>query len=90
MQRYFINESLSDDHQITLPKEVAHHFVTVLRANEGDQCELVLNDHQAYKCTLIDVEHAIVQVKTVKAKCELSLQVTLACGLPKTKDKPRS
>lgn len=89
MQRYFINESLSDDHQITLPKDVAHHFVTVLRANEGDQCELVLNDHQAYQCTLIDVEHAIVQVqKQLKQNAELPLQVTLACGLPKTKDKP--
>lgn len=89
MQRYFVNDSLKDNHLITLPKDIAHHFITVLRATEGDQCELVLNDHQAYVCSLVNYEQAIMKVDHVLTQnAELPLHVTLACGLPKTKGKP--
>lgn len=89
MQRYFVDEKLGNNGLITLPQDIAHHFITVLRADEGTQCELVLNDHQVYRCSLVDRGRAIVKVEEkLQQNAELPVRVTLACGLPKTKDKP--
>lgn len=88
MQRYFI--STSHRETINLPKSVAHHLVTVLRAQPGDQIEVVLNDHQVYLAVVIATKPAQVKViKPLHCNSELPFRVTLMCGLPKTKEKPK-
>lgn len=88
MQRYFVNANPAQE--IVLPADTAHHLVTVMRATVGTQVELVLNDHQAYLAAIVS-EAPQTKVKIVKrlaANSELPVAVTLACGLPKTKEKP--
>ena len=47
MQRYFLPEQTATDTPLVLPATVAHHLVTVLRAQVGTALEVVLADHQA-------------------------------------------
>lgn len=90
MQRYFINENEpADQQEITLPKDVAHHLVTVLRAQVGSQVEVVLADHRVYLATVTATDPARVKIdRDLNRDSELPLHVTLLCGLPKTKEKP--
>lgn len=89
MQRYFVNESKPANGQLRLPKETAHHFITVMRAEIGSHCEIVLANHRAYVAELTDPNTAEVKiVKPLPTDAELPLEVTIACGVPKTKDKP--
>lgn len=89
MQRYFVDQPISEDQSIELPKESAHHFITVMRAELGSKCEVVLNNHQVYLCKLIQSKPATVQIiRNINQNVELPVHVILACGLPKTKDKP--
>lgn len=88
MQRYFIDQNAKGD-ELELPKDVAHHLVTVLRAQVGSQIELVLADHQVYLATVTATEPARVKLlKPLNQNSELPIAVTLLCGLPKTKEKP--
>ncbi|KRM35318.1 16S rRNA (uracil(1498)-N(3))-methyltransferase [Limosilactobacillus pontis] len=88
MQRYFINQP-ADGQELALPKDVAHHLVTVLRATVGSQVELVLADHRVYLATVTATNPAQVKiVQDLDRDSELPLRVTLVCGLPKTKEKP--
>lgn len=89
MQRYFIDQKPSDHGSLQLPKEVAHHFITVLRAQSGAEFEVVFNDQRVFRCQLMDPETATSKiVEELDQNAELPVDVTLACGLPKTKDKP--
>lgn len=89
MQRYFIEQPLPKSGAIQLPQEVAHHFITVLRAQVGTECELVFADQQVYRCQLVNVAEATVKVvKKLPVNAELPVHAIVACGLPKTKDKP--
>lgn len=89
MQRYFIDQAVPTSQVLTLPKEVAHHFITVMRATTGSHCEVVLNDHQAYEATLINTDQAEIRLdRPLPNNAELPLEVTIACGIPKTKEKP--
>lgn len=88
MQRYFINQP-ADQKEIELPKDVAHHLVTVMRAQACSQIEVVLADHRVYLATVTTTSPAQIQiVKDLDRDSELPLRVTLLCGLPKTKEKP--
>lgn len=88
MQRYFLtNQSYQE--KIDLPKDVAHHLVTVLRAQVGAQIEVVLADHHVYLAEVVTTKTARVRVcQDLHRDSELPLKVTLLCGLPKTKEKP--
>ncbi|WP_251546843.1 16S rRNA (uracil(1498)-N(3))-methyltransferase [Limosilactobacillus caecicola] len=89
MQRYLIDQPTPANHQLVLPDDVAHHFVTVLRAQGGEECEIVLNDQRVYRSKLTQLEPATVElIEQLDQDAELPIHVTLACGLPKTKDKP--
>ncbi len=89
MQRYFINHPLPAHRRLKLPADVAHHLITVMRATTGTQVELVLSDHHAYLATLLDPTTAEVKIdQGLGTDSELPIEVTLACGLPKTKEKP--
>lgn len=89
MQRYFLDVQASDGPP-ALPKEIAHHLATVLRAQVGTQVELVLQDHQAYLAEVLTTapETTVKIVKPLGTNSELPVEVTLLCGLPKTKEKP--
>ncbi|MGN1279574.1 MAG: 16S rRNA (uracil(1498)-N(3))-methyltransferase [Limosilactobacillus sp.] len=88
MQRYFIDQPAGPG-EITLPKDVAHHLITVMRAQVGSQVEVVLGDRRVYLATVTMTSPARVKiVKDLDRDSELPLHVTLLCGLPKTKEKP--
>lgn len=89
MQRYFVN-AVADNGQVTLPQPVAHHLTTVLRAQVGTTIEIVLADHQVYLASVVSTKPAtIVHIDQALGKnSELPVEVTLLCGLPKTKEKP--
>ena len=89
MQRYFLAAEPSND-ALTLPRDVAHHLTTVLRAQPGEQVELVLADHRAYLAEVATIQPAttVKLVKQLPGNSELPVEVTLLCGLPKTKEKP--
>ncbi|MBB1096188.1 16S rRNA (uracil(1498)-N(3))-methyltransferase [Limosilactobacillus sp. BG-MG3-A] len=88
MQRYFVNVNPADE--ITLPSEAAHHLLKVMRAEVGTTVELVLADHCVYLATLSATEPtATLKIhQKLDANSELPVSVILACGLPKTKEKP--
>lgn len=89
MQRYFLPQQAPTEQPLTLPKDIAHHLFTVLRAQAGEECELVLADEQAYLARVVDPAQAQVRlVHPLDSQVELPVKVVLACGLPKTKDKP--
>lgn len=89
MQRYFLTENPTQ--RFSLPEEVAHHFVTVLRANIDDEAEFVLPDQKTVviaKLVAFEDEGALMEIineKTVDV--ELPIEVTLVLGLAKG-DKP--
>jgi 16S rRNA (uracil1498-N3)-methyltransferase len=89
MQRYFINERAQDG-RLVLPAGIAHHLTTVLRAEVGTPVELVLADHQVYLAKVAATEpETIVKIDRALGKnSELPVDVTILCGLPKTKEKP--
>ena len=87
MQRYFVNATPADE--VTLPPEAAHHLLKVMRAEIGTTVELVLADHCVYLATLSAIEPTTLKInQKLDADSELPVSVTLACGLPKTKEKP--
>lgn len=90
MQRYFIHQAQPHTNKkLPLPSSVAHHFITVLRAEPGTQCELVFDNEHVYRASLIDSQTAQVEVlEDLQQNAELPVHPILACGLPKTKGKP--
>lgn len=89
MQRYFLNSQPTSE-PLTLPKAVAHHLTTVLRAQAGTQVELVLGDHQAYLAEVVTTtpQTRVKLVGPLGSNSELPVKITLLCGLLKTKEKP--
>ncbi|KRM62475.1 RsmE family RNA methyltransferase [Paucilactobacillus vaccinostercus DSM 20634] len=86
MQRYFLKQTKIIDGGFELSSEVAHHFVTVMRAQVGDLAEFVLDDGVEVVAQLIKVDgkRAWVQVDhEITTSSELPVNVTLACGVPK-------
>lgn len=90
MQRYFIHQERPHiKEKLSLPPSVAHHFITVLRAEPGTQCELVFDNEHVYRAALIDSRTAQIEVlEDLQQNAELPIHPLLACGLPKTKGKP--
>ncbi|MBB1078349.1 16S rRNA (uracil(1498)-N(3))-methyltransferase [Limosilactobacillus sp. STM2_1] len=88
MQRYFAN--ISPQETIVLPKDPAHHLVKVMRAKIGTEIELVLADHCVYRAVLTETapEVKLQITKRLTINSELPVSVVLACGIPKTKEKP--
>ena len=87
MQRYFVNVTPADE--VTLPSEAAHHLLKVMRAEVGTSVEIVLADHCVYLATRTTEPTATLKInQKLDADSELPVSVTLACGIPKTKEKP--
>lgn len=88
MQRYFIN--VDPAQEIILPQEPAHHLLKVMRAKIGTRVEVVLADQYVYIAELIATAPVAKLKITQKLSnnSELPVSVVLACGVPKTKEKP--
>lgn len=87
MQHYFMTDCEPNQHHFDLPADIRHHLLTVLRAKAGNHFEIVLADHQTYLAELLSEGQAKI-IKKLKRQSELPVHVVLACGVPKTKDKP--
>lgn len=88
MQRYFIDQPVSQT-AIQLPAPVAHHLVTVLRAQVGDRVEAVLADHRVYLAEVCALDPAQIRIiRDLGQNSELPVAAAILCGLPKTKEKP--
>lgn len=89
MQRYFVTDQLPND-KVELPADISHHLVDVMRAKVGDQIEIVCADHQVYLATIVNLAPTLVKVEQpLNSGAEMPVEVTIACGLPKTKEKPQ-
>lgn len=86
MQRYFLTDEPKGT-SFQLPAEVAHHFLTVLRAQVGDQAEFVLPDQQTVIRAQIQQQDStgttMEVVERYQAQVELPVSVTLVIALTK-------
>ena len=89
MKHYFVNIPVPQNN-FALPDDVGHHLVTVLRANVGTQFELVFNDHRCYVAELTTTTPQVTAqvVRPLDKNPELPVRTAIACGIPKTKEKP--
>lgn len=86
MQRYFLSQVNKPTEDLELPKDIAHHLTTVLRAEVNTKFEIVLADEQVYLAhvTRIDDVHTFAQIdQQLDVNVELPVKVTIASGLPK-------
>lgn len=90
MQRYFLPHQTLITQPIQLPEEQAHHLLTVLRGKVGTPLEIVLADHCVYQAEVnaIDPVPTVMIKERLATDAELPVQAIIACGLPKTKEKP--
>lgn len=88
MQRYFINTAPAET--VILPADAAHHLVKVMRARIGTKVEVVLADHCAYRAEVVTLDPTakVKLVEKLANNSELPVTAILACGVPKTKEKP--
>ncbi|TPR17458.1 16S rRNA (uracil(1498)-N(3))-methyltransferase [Apilactobacillus timberlakei] len=87
MQHYFTNNTLSLNETFLMSNDIAHHFISVLRSNNGDKFEIVDSNHRLFIAEVIDKDVSKAKVIETKNKSvELPVDVTIICGLPK-KDK---
>ncbi|MFC6207893.1 16S rRNA (uracil(1498)-N(3))-methyltransferase [Levilactobacillus tongjiangensis] len=86
MQRYFLEDAHQDQDVLTLPTDIAHHWVTVLRAQTGAVAEFVDQTAHLFHGELqtLTEDKATVKLTAVATPpVELPVTVTIACGLPK-------
>ncbi|MGE6488381.1 16S rRNA (uracil(1498)-N(3))-methyltransferase [Paenisporosarcina sp. NPDC076898] len=84
MQRYFIQEPFVDEMAV-ISGEDAKHIQKVMRMQEG-QSIIIVSEGQAYEATIERFDGQDVRVKKsldALRSNELSIQVTICCGLPK-------
>ena len=84
MQRYFINEDLSNKKEIVLNNDDLHHLKTVMRSKCGDKIACIDIFGQVYACTVLEIETGIIRIEnSVDENNELDIEVTLIYALPK-------
>lgn len=88
MQHYFMTDHDPEKKDFELPADIQHHLLKVLRAQVGDRFEVVLADQQTYLAQLQSDNGRAKILKLLPRQNELPVKVTLACGIPKTKEKP--
>lgn len=89
MQRYFISDQVPAGGQVTITGESARHIQRVMRAQVGDQLEVVTGDRRAYRSKIEALQPDGVSVHladTALTSPELPNQVIIACSIAK-KDK---
>lgn len=77
---------LQEGELLSLPSEVSHHLLTVLRKGVGDQIQLFNDDHHEYTAIVESVakKQAVVKIQSKEfSATESPLKITLAQGLSK-------
>lgn len=88
MQRYFLTDVQPHSAKISLPHDIAHHLMTVLRAELGTEVEVVLSNHHVYLARVTQLKPPMLKVvKDLHRNSELPVKVTIVCGIPKTANK---
>lgn len=85
MQRYFIQKNITTT-EFTLPPEIFHHAVNVMRNKVGAQFEIVGPDRliKVIEVTSVQAETACGKiVNIVDVNPELPVKVTIVCGISK-------
>ncbi|MCL0311638.1 16S rRNA (uracil(1498)-N(3))-methyltransferase [Apilactobacillus sp. TMW 2.2459] len=86
MQHYFVDFPLHEMQTFTLPDDIYHHFVSVLRSKIGDKCEIVDINEQNYITQLVSDKKDENNIKVMKLdskNVELPYDVSIICGIPK-------
>ncbi|MDT3393377.1 MAG: hypothetical protein LIR10_02235, partial [Bacillota bacterium] len=76
MQRYFIDEAIQVEQQVTLTGETAHHMLKVMRMQPGHRVELVTPDEQAFISELTELD-ATDKTVTVTVQSPITKSVEL-------------
>ena len=81
MQQYFITDSLTVNKLVDLPKDVLHHFVSVLRMKKDEEFYLVDKNNVRYLCVLDNNQARV--IKKEETYNELAIKVTIIQSLIK-------
>lgn len=63
MRRFYYPTALSADRTLSLPSQIYHHWITVLRASNGDQAVLFDGFGGEYQAEIIQIDKKSAQVK---------------------------
>lgn len=86
MYRFFESNAALHDGTIALSKENSHHMISVLRMNENEEFEIVIDQH-VYLCRLenLDKSEAIALIiEDYEDKNEADIKINLYQGIPKS------
>lgn len=88
MQRYFLDEKLTDyrNQTIAISGDNFHHMIKVMRMKVDHRVYLVMEDQTAFIAKISTIEDKEVHLKWVEddlRQQELPVEVTIASGLPK-------
>lgn len=84
MQRYFIDEDLTNKLQLNLPADDLHHVKNVMRNLNGDEIICLDKLGQVYQGIIEDIETGLVKITgELDEFNELDVDVTLVYALPK-------
>ena len=86
ISRFYVQMPMKEGDLITLPAEVSHHLVTVLRKGNGEQIQLFNGDQNEYTAVIETISKKQAQVSIQSVKCcltESPLKIILAQGLSK-------
>jgi 16S rRNA (uracil1498-N3)-methyltransferase len=84
MQHYFTEQKLRLHQTFTMDSDIAHHFLSVLRAKKESNFEIVDANQTLFIAKVIDVDqHRAIIIEQTRKNVELDVDVTIVCGLPK-------
>ena len=84
MQRYFINEDLTNKKDLIMADDDLYHLKTVMRSKNNDQIALIDMNSQVYIGVISDIEQGLITInEEVDENNELDVDVTLIYALPK-------
>lgn len=84
MQRYFVEQQANEHQEFTISGDNARHISKVMRMSIGNQIIIVQNG-VAFICEIISLEGDVIARQTGQMipSPEMTIQVDIACGLPK-------
>lgn len=88
MQRFFIDQKSFElkGETLSLPSEIYHHAIDVLRMKVNDEFELVTTDQLVYRCQFTKIDHHegwFVILNQIDQNVELPIKATIVCGVSK-------
>ena len=85
MQRYFSKKHISG-REFTLPTDIYHHLINVMRAKPGDHFELIDLDQNILVVKLIEVTNDQATgkiIKKISQNSEMPVETIIICGISK-------